>query len=70
MPTTPCVSPVRAGDASAVDPTNIAGDSPCFDEESQGSGGDGNGAICFTGDSLLTLQDGSNIKLHDLKVSE
>jgi hypothetical protein len=28
------------------------------------------GAICFTGDSLLTLQDGSNIKFNDLQVSE
>ena len=25
------------------------------------------GAICFTGDSLLTLQDGSSVKFHDLK---
>ena len=28
------------------------------------------GAICFTGDSLLTLQDGSNIKFNNLQVSE
>ena len=28
------------------------------------------GAICFSGDSLLTLEDGSNIKFQDLKVSQ
>ena len=28
------------------------------------------GAICFTGDSLLTLKDGSSVRFHDLQVSE
>ena len=28
------------------------------------------GAICFTGDSLLTLKDGSSVTFHDLEVSE
>ena len=37
--------------------------------ENTNSPGD-TGAICFTGDSLLTLKDGSSVTFHDLEVSE
>ena len=52
------------GDEDCVDVEDANGDCPTPVTASA------TGAICFTGDSLLTLEDGTTKKFHELEVSE
>ena len=53
--------------AEACTPQDMDGCSSYYNEG--GGGGGGSGAICFAGDSLLTLEDGTTKTFHEIQVN-